>query len=271
MALIPPRFLNSVVALGIPSQDGEVQYNATGFLYGSPAGVTDENGNTKYHIFLVTNRHVFQNAFEQSDTLCARFNKPMNTGANVYPIQKEESSWAVHPDADVAVLKLNPNGLDSDGIEYYWFPGDTLAFGLEQARVNEISEGDGVFVLGFPLGEVGNERNYVITRQGIIARIQDWLKGNAHTFLIDASIFPGNSGGPVLLKPEPASIRGTKSHNQCVLIGMVSSYLTYQEAAVSKQTGKTRIIFEDNSGLGIVVPPDLIHETISILPESDPN
>ena len=84
-------------------------------------------------------------------------------------------------------------------------------------------------VMGFlfwdPLGLAGKERNYVIVRQGIIARVQHWLKGHARTFMIDASIFPGNSGGPVFLKPEIVSIEGTKSNNRCVLIGMVSSYL----------------------------------------------
>ncbi|MCS1407102.1 MAG: Serine protease SplC [Verrucomicrobia subdivision 3 bacterium] len=265
MAFIPPHFLNTVVALGLPSQDGKIQYTATGFLYGSPTGATDESGNMRYHIFLVTNRHVFKDIFKNSDTLCARFNKPMNTGAHVYSIQKEESSLAVHSDVDVAVLGIDHNVLDSSGIEYSCFAGDTQAFRLEQALTKEISEGDGVFVLGFPLGQAGDERNYVIVRHGIIARIQDCLKGDARTFLIDSSIFPGNSGGPILLKPEISSIRGTKPNSQCVLIGMISSYLPYQEVAVSEQTGRRRMVFEENSGLGVVVPIDLIQETVDIL------
>ena len=42
MALIPPVFLNSVVALGEQSPDGTMKSNATGFLYGHPAGSVDE-------------------------------------------------------------------------------------------------------------------------------------------------------------------------------------------------------------------------------------
>ena len=133
---------------------------------------------------------------------------------------------------------------------------------LDQAREIEVSEGDGVFVLGFPLGEAGKERNYAVVRQGIVARVQDWLKGNAQTFLIDASIFPGNSGGPVLLKPEIVSIQGTKRNDRCGLIGMVSSYLTYKEIAISQQTERPRMIFEENSGLAVVVPHNVIQETI---------
>ena len=274
MALIPPAFLNSVVALGGSSQDGEIRYTATGFLYGYPSGRSDADGAKLYWIFLVTNRHVFQKAFDRNAVLQARFNRPIGAGANVYPIPVQEPdgspAWTVHPDSDVdvAVLRISPNRLKQDGVEYSFFDSDSKTFTLEQAQENEVSEGDGVFVLGFPLGEVGSDRNYAIVRQGIIARAQDWLRGDSRTFLIDASIFPGNSGGPVLLKPETTSIRGTKPNPRCGLIGMVSSYLSYQEIAVSTQTERPRMIFEENSGLGIVVPHDLIEETVKIASES---
>jgi hypothetical protein len=32
------------------------------------------------------------------------------------------------------------------------------------------------------------------------------------------------------------------------LIGIVASYLTYTDTAVSKQTGQSRVVFEENSG-----------------------
>ena len=264
MALIPPFFLNTVVALGEQAPDNSIKWNATGFLYGCPSGTTDENGVKQYYIFLVTNRHVFQGAAERGNILHARFNKLHETDANVYPIALTDPSWTVHPNpnVDVAVLSINPERIKADGIDYSFFQADDHAVTIEQARTNQVSEGDGIFVLGFPLGEAGEERNYVIARHGIIARIQNWLKGSAQTFLIDSSIFPGNSGGPVLLKPELASIEGTKANATCSLIGMVSSYLPYTEVAVSQQTRRPRMIFEENSGLGLVVPADLMQEAV---------
>ena len=266
MALIPLGYLNTVVALGGPSQDGSIQYTATGFLYGHSTGTTDESGEQTYWPFLITNRHVFERASTDGIQLHARFNRPIGAEPKIYPIPMKNTdgsdSWITHPnpDADVAVLSINPSFLKADGIEFKIFASDT--FTLAQAREIGVSEGDGVFVLGFPLGEAGEERNYAVVRQGIVARIQDWLKGNAQTFLIDASIFPGNSGGPVLLKPEIASIVGTKPNKMCGLIGMVSSYLPYREVAVSQQTGRPRMIFEENSGLGVVVPYSVIEEAI---------
>ena len=146
------------------------------------------------------------------------------------------------------------------------FVGDVGTPSDEEA--NHIAEGNGIFVLGFPLGLIGKERNYPIARYGIIARIQDWLQGDEKTFLIDSSVFPGNSGGPVILKPEGVAIKDTKPITHSLLIGMISSYIPSQDVAVSKQTGEPRIIFEENSGLAEVVPINLIKETLDLATSS---
>ena len=264
MALIPSFFMNTVVALGGPTSDGSIKYNATGFLYGHPTTDTDESGQKLFQLFLVTNRHVFERALRDSDTLHARFNKLKETGANSYKVALKDASWTVHPspDVDVAVMGVNANRLRDDEIGFNFFEADSHASTLEQVRAEGIGEGDGVFVLGFPMGNAGEERNYVIVRQGIMARTQDWLNGKSRTFLIDASVFPGNSGGPVVTKLEAMSIEGTPANNKCSLVGMVSGYLPYQEVAVSAQTGAVRMVFEENSGLARIVPVDMINETI---------
>lgn len=261
MALIPAFYLDAVVALGDVSPGGPTRYHSTGFLYGWPAG-ENEHGQKVHRTFLLTNRHVLEGARKSKCEIQARFNTQDGASASTYKIDPQDENWTVNADYDVAVLAVNAARLDADGIKYSVFHAEQHTFTLEQARSAQIAEGDGVFVLGFPLGLAGDERNYVIARQGVIARVQDWLSGNSRDFLVDASIFPGNSGGPVLLKPEVAAISGTKANDRCVLVGMVSSYLPYQEIAVSQQTGRPRMVFEENSGLGKVVPNDVIQETI---------
>ena len=247
-----------------------MQYTATGFLYGYPSGETDATGAKMYRLYLVTNRHVFEKTSEKVDILHARMNRPVGADPKIYSIPLKgtggSASWFVHPDpdADVAVLPVNPRLLEADGIEFSFFASDVTTFTLDQAREIQVSEGDGVFVLGFPLGEAGEERNYAVARQGIMARVQDWVNGNASIFLIDAFVFPGNSGGPVLLKPEFTSIEGTNTNSRCGLIGMVSAYIPYQEIAISLQTGRPRMIFEENSGLAKVVPLNVIHEAVEV-------
>lgn len=265
MALLPPQFLDAVVALGRSEPNGLTQISATGFLCGYPVGVS--NGEEQYRLFLVTNRHVV----EGKDVLQARLNRPIGSDSKVYNVILKDSdgspNWTVHPDpnCDVAVIAVSVPQLKKDRIDYTFFPVTPMySLSLEQAKESQVSEGDGVFVLGFPLGQAGEDRNYVIVRYGVIARIRDWLGGNSRTILIDASVFPGNSGGPVVIRPEVAAIEGTNSNSKAILIGMVSGYLPYEDIAVSQQTGRSRITFQENSGLAIVVPIDVIHETLRL-------
>jgi hypothetical protein len=82
------------------------------------------------------------------------------------------------------------------------------------------------------------------------------------TFLIDAFVFPGNSGGPVVSAVDITAITGTKAQNTAYLIGMVKGYVPYDDVAVSQQTGRPRMVSEENSGLAEVIPVDFINETI---------
>ena len=113
---------------------------------------------------------------------------------------------------------------------------------------------------------VGGDKNYVIVRQGIIARIQDWYDDAAKSYLIDSSVFPGNSGGPVLAKPTLHTY-GT-AISRAKLIGMVSGYVSFQDVTRSDQTGLPMLALEENSGLANVVPVDAIEETIAIAIEN---
>ena len=60
MALLPPEYLDAVVALGIPTSSGSIQFSATGFFCSHPIRESEEK--TDYGMFLVTNRHVLKGA-----------------------------------------------------------------------------------------------------------------------------------------------------------------------------------------------------------------
>lgn len=125
-----------------------------------------------------------------------------------------------------------------------------------------VTEGDRLFALGFPMGLVDVKRHYVICRGGCVARIRDCLENRSKDFLIDAFVFPGNSGGPVILCPTSLSLEGTKAIKNSYLIGIVKSYIPYTDIAISQQTGAPRIAFEENTGLSSVETVDSILETI---------
>ena len=263
MSLFPLHYLDKVVALGVRTESGEIKFSATGFLY-TQKMISSKDGQKGYVTFLVTNRHVVTDKEE----IQVRFNRPMGEPSQIYPIPAKEkdgsSSWTMHPDeeVDVAVLPIDTDVLEAAGVEYSVFMSG-MTFDRKNSKRNKVFEGNGVFLLGFPLGLTGGDRNFVIVRSGTFARIQDWLNGRSKTFLIDALVFPGNSGGPVITKPEAISYGG-HAQTRALLIGMVSCYLPYREVAVSQQTGARRIIFEENSGLAAVVPIDLIQATVDL-------
>lgn len=278
-AQIPPFYLDCVVAIGrdVPVMvDGKpvlengatkMQWEpmASGFLYGEPTGDKTDKGQPTYRVFLVTNRHVFQS----SPALSVRFNPKAFKAAKEYSVslinKDGKPIWATPPDPlmDVAVVSVDMDFIRKEGMQAEFFTGDQNALDMAKSKELGVSEGDGVFVLGFPLQLVGGERNFVIVRQGILARISDALSASSKTFLVDTFIFPGNSGGPVILKGGTEAIAGTKAIDRAYLIGVVSSFQTYQEVAVSQQTGRPRIMFEENAGLANVVPVDQIKAAIA--------
>ena len=115
------------------------------------------------------------------------------------------------------------------------------------------------------MGIAGVNRNYAIVRSGIIARLDDEVINNNFEFLIDASVFPGSSGSPVVLKPSTVSITGTKPVNRAYLLGVAKTYIPYREVAISSQTGEPRVIFVENSGLAGVVPMDFVKEVVTFM------
>lgn len=253
MALIPPFFLNCVVSVGVPPIPPQTSatWVGTGFIVGRP--FVDGQEAKKYHTFIVTNKHVLAG----KEIILLRFNSLDGTQVFDYPVPlatNGELIWVGHDsdEIDVAVFNINPEVLERDGAEFSFFYLDEHVMTLEDMKNKGVSEGDGLFVLGFPMGIVAPQRKNVIARAGVIARIRDMLEGHQSSYLIDANVFPGNSGGPVIIRPELVSITGTKSIDKAALVGVVKSYVPYRDVAVSQQTGNARVIFEENSGLAEV-------------------
>lgn len=257
---LPASFLKCLVALGAPTPEGEVLWTATGFWY---AYVPPEEPGTGV-IYLVTNRHVV----EDVPSLYLRLNPAVQRHrARPYscPLMNSKGKplWKGHPnpEVDLAVLPFDFARLRTEErLSELIFHGVDSAYRLEEMKLL-VSEGDDVFILGFPLGAVGSFRNAVVVRKGCLAQVQELFSGHSDCYLVDAEVFPGNSGGPVVLAPE-ALHASDQLPVRPALIGVAFAYLAYQDVATSGQTGHARVLFEENSGLTQVYPVDLIDETI---------
>lgn len=268
MALIPPFFMDCVVAIGVQTtQNGTVQKNwiGTGFLYGNHTS-TDPNNpeNRNYKVYLVTNKHVLNNQTE----IILRFNpqngQPATDFTAPIKMQNGDNLWTGHPsaDVDVAVLAINIQLIQNAGMKFGIFKSDSDILTKQQLADSQVSEGDFIYVLGFPMGMMPSDRQHVIVRSGVIARIRDLFENRSNGYTIDSLVFPGNSGGPIIFKPEIVSIQGTPALNRAALIGIVKSYIPFQDVAISQQTQRPRVVFEENSGLANVETVDKIIDTI---------
>jgi S1-C subfamily serine protease len=262
MAQIPPLFFDCVVAIGKSNDGGTTKHwIGTGFLYGKY--VEGENESKRYKVFLVSNKHVFSG----QNLIYLRFNPKDNNPAKDYRLTLVDASnnpiWIGHPttNVDVAVISIDASILEKEGMQFSFFQSDTMVFSKSKLKDIQTTKGDTVYVLGYPMGIV-TDRSYVILRGGVISRIRDMLDGYSSDFIVDAFVFPGNSGGPVIIRPEMMTIAGTKSNNQAALIGIIKSYIPYTDAGISQQTGRTRILFEDNTGLSQAEPIDYVIEAI---------
>lgn len=266
MALIPPIYIDCVVAIGTIVDTQTKKWVGTGFLFGKLFEKTPDDTNT-YNVYLVTNKHVLKNL----DLIMVRFNPQTNQAAKDYQLGLKDKDgnliWTGHPDSeiDVAVIGVNINHVRGEGMKCSFFQSDKHISTIDELTKDEATEGDFTFVLGFPMGIVAKDRQHVFVRGGVIARIKDLFEKRAKDFVVDATVFPGNSGGPVISKPEITSIQGTKSSNKSRLIGIVKSYIPYIDVAISQQTNRARVTFEENSGLTKVEPVDHILQTIEEL------
>lgn len=273
-ASIPPFFLDCVVAIGIAGNP-TTQWGGTGFLYGDL-----NQKDKKYDVYLVTNGHV-ANPVKEKDNAILRFN-PKGDGeaqeiriSNKSPENRQLWASPSNPNVDVAVLPLSSTFLkmlDEKKIKYSYFRSDKEVIDRKQAKKLNLSAGDEVFILGFPISVpavgVGTPRNDVIVRHGTIATIKEALEGKQNRFYVDALVFPGNSGGPVINKPEFNATQGTQALNTAKLIGVVGNFSFYPNSNVINSNsdltkkGQQPIVINENSGLAYVIPTDFIKEAI---------
>ncbi|MDE2796701.1 MAG: serine protease [Gemmatimonadota bacterium] len=196
---------------------GQVNFEVrgTGFIYSyTPLefakGRSDpdpKTGSVHYwaQLWIVTCQHCIQ----ETPAVAVRIDT--RDGTRVFTIRAFK--WWMHPDQDLVVT---PFGLDTD-VEPVRDEAAEEAFralvigtvGSEntatRAQIKRIGfwESTPVSMIGFPADMIeGGRKNYPVVRAGTIAQMQGYLEGDPRhrSFLIDGSVFGGNSGGPIVVR-----------------------------------------------------------------------
>lgn len=240
----------TVVFLGV-LDDTKAKFNATGFF------VTVKGIN-----HLVTAKHVIVDPNTQKfidQELFVFINS--STTNKIIPLsiqelkQKTGVEWIFHNNTDVDIIILPFPYLED--WDFKSIPDNLFL------SISNLAELYDVFFLSYQPGINPESKLDPIVRTGTICIIHE-----DKTFRIDGSAFPGNSGSPVFKRPSSISYseKGVTIIGDDKLagtfVGVIGEYLPYQDYAISAQTGRTRIIFEENTGISKVWSVDLLNEII---------
>ena len=167
------------------------------------------------------------------------------------------AQWTRHPSEDVAITPLSLGaGHERDeeaaaaiqSVDFGNIDGKMTAQRTQIRRMG-FFESTPVSMIGFPIGMMdGGRKNYPVVRSGSIAQIQGHLDGDPeHSgFLIDGSVFGGNSGGPAVIRKGTLNSEG-QALSDTVLIGMVTG------------SAYTNALLEDESPSEVMENADLVH------------
>ena len=204
---------------------------------------------------LVTCKSVIYELEKKNDNIFVSFNLKNGVRARrqIEEIKHNFSvDWLFYDDSNIDIAMI-PYSIDENNDDIRRMGRDLYE------SVSELSEGEEIFFLGFPLGiDPGFQYSMrPLVRQGIVSLIQP-----DKNFLIEAHVYPGNIGSPVFLKPSLVDFKNNTfgTIRPAKFIGIISHYIPYIDTAVSLQTRRPRIVFEENSGLARVISADYITE-----------
>lgn len=216
----------------------------TGFLIDAPR----PDGSPR--VVLVTAAHVL----EQMADPDARIGWRTALGDGTWRFEPEpltirndagEPLWTQHPVRDVAVMEIAaPEAFAKAAIPLGWL-ADENAFDAWQ-----VGPGDELLSLGFPRGLSSNRAGFPILRVGRIASYPLSPVTAFPTFLLDFTVFPGNSGGPVFWTPSARKRPGTNEPENAFIAGLLS-----QEVRVNNEQLE----------IGVVTHAVYVREAIALL------
>ncbi|MFH1984430.1 MAG: serine protease [Pseudomonadota bacterium] len=228
----------------------------TAFVIGEPVPDAPSRSN----LVLVMAAHILESMPGEKAVLHARVHDGDRWRKVPWPItirHQGRALWTRHPAVDIAALRVAlPQGSSErvPAIDLAATDADYHRFGIQP--------GEAVMVLGFPLAMGSGDAGFAVLRGGRVASYPLTPIRAEKTFLVDFPVFPGNSGGPVIMESAGRELSdGTRAGRVQILLGVVS------REALSVDTGPdaTATIGRPLS-LAWVVHADFIRDLIEMLP-----
>ena len=206
---------------------------------------------------LVTANHVFQDMPGQVARIGYRVeNADGSWSYTPQPLRIRDSGghalWTHHPSRDVAAITIAapPEFAKAAIPETYLASDDTFT-------KYRVEAGDEMMALGFPRGLAANQAGFPILRSGRVASYPVAPAKIFPTFLLDFSVFPGNSGGPVFMRDE-ARRAPSDGSEPAQDVEFIAGLLTQQVE-----------LNNERLEIGIVTHAKYIRETIALIDNPD--
>ncbi len=225
--------------------------------------------------YLVTNHHVASPGIEDG-TPCqvqdykirlnlknaaadGSYSEVISAGANV--------PW-VYPTDPAVDLAMVPIALDMSKYSLLAFPS-SLFLTSEEAKQNRVVEGDSVLFTGLFVQFIGQVKSEPIVREGKIAMIPDekmptTLHVLGNVYLVDAHVFGGNSGSPMLVNLSGQRDNGLMAGYNYHLLGLISGYVQETSDFKLQPVASYAGTVVANSGVATVVPAQQILDLFNV-------
>jgi len=282
-SVVPKEWESAIVSIEAATTPQEQLAGAGKFKALGTGFLISVDDKPPYRAFLFTARHVFEGACSQSPTVYLRYrdsprdehNEPKRQELDIcqrVPLSQggavlitNSPLWTSHPSADLAGITLPSAANSPDPSKVVVFSKAEVA-SAEHEKQWDVGEGDETLTLTFHPNLIRGQPSSPIVRHGIIA---EYSEDDPDSFLIDSLAYPGNSGSPVVLKPTVVHRTNAGYNigpvNPPLLLGVVVEFIPYTDVAVSLQTLRPRITFEENSGLVRVLRSKKILELLQIM------
>jgi hypothetical protein len=217
----------STTRIEAASPDGKSSSIGTGFIF-AYEDKTRIPFKTHEIPFVVTCKHVLYGYKSASFTFIkANANKPQLGQKEIMTVPDIQQLVFYDPDPsiDVALVSLSllsKYSSGSDSRPYIYRLPENLIPSAKQAE--ELSAIQSIVFVGYPNG-MRDEKNFLpIARRGYTASPYVVDFNGLPLFLIDAGVFPGSSGSPVMVMDEGSygTARGFHSGSRAYFLGMVS-------------------------------------------------
>lgn len=120
-----------------------------------------------------------------------------------------------------------------------------------------------VVICGYPLG-MHLDNMLPLVRKGSIAGIDV----SSRTIVLDADVFPGSSGSAVFIDDTDQLGAAFSAKHGASFVGLVHAYVSMRKKYVNQADTLDQMSVAENSGLGLVVSPDVLAKFVEFVKES---